>query len=236
MQNKFLKQDTKLLAFVEKSIKNEIKRRNFRFDHEVFNIKHLTECPRRIMYRVNATPQNDYEFLTYNHEHYTKKKWVDFFERCQSVKVLDRNVLAADCNYNVVGWADVILEIRGSATVLQIESLESDQYKKVKTTGGLRQQIVEMMMIMWLTEVANGVILCENKTTNEYFLSHVVPYKPILESARNKCLELMEQKLLQQLPKRAYEDNQSIECKSCEYKETCWNQKEIVDAEEKKAN
>lgn len=226
MQNKFVKQDTVLIATIKKAIETEIKRRNSSFIHEVIYTKHLTECPRRLMYRMNAYSAKEPDFLIDNHNKYTKKKWVDFFNKCKKTIVIDENVLAADCNFNVVGTADAILKYGDVVSVLLVDSVKSSEYNKAKQAGGLRRQIVELMMIMWLTEVPNGILICENKDTNEYFLSHVVPHKGILDSARHKCSELMENQFLQKLPERAYKTDNSQECMACEYRETCWNQEE----------
>jgi len=94
-----------------------------------------------------------------------------------------------------------------------------------------------LMMIIWLIEVPNGILICENKETNEYFLSHVIHHKGILDSARKKCSDLLEKKVLHQMPERAYDSDESRECMICEYRGTCWTTKEMIDAEkEEKAN
>ena len=231
MQNKFLKQNTRLISTIKSAIKSEIKRRNFQFDHEVFNIKHLTECPRRIMYRANAYPAAKPNFLTNFNKKYTKRKWVDFFDYCKEINVTGRDISASDCNFNIVGYADAIIQYGDVTSVLFIDCLFPSEYKQAKKMGGMRRQIVELMMTMWLTEVPNGIMICENKENNEYFISHVVPHQPIINGARNKCTELLEKQILQELPDRSYKDENGDECKICEYKTTCWNKKEKLDAE-----
>ena len=88
MQNKFIKQDTKLLSSVKKSIKEEINRGISRFDHEVFNTKHLTECPRRIMYRANAEENYQFNSDSERRKRYDKKRWVDFFDQSSTISLL----------------------------------------------------------------------------------------------------------------------------------------------------
>ena len=227
MPNKFIKDDTKLLNMVQDAIKIEEKRRNFRLDHEVYHTKHLTECPRRLTYRVLAFDGSEnQDFRVENHNKYTANKWVDFFDECKKVSVLERDVLAADCNTNLVGKADAILRVGDFTSVLIVDSLQSTQYHTAHETGGLRNQIVNLMMVMWLVEVENGMLICENKDTNEYFMSHVIPYRPIIDSSIHKCKQLMDKAFLQQIPDRAYKNDDGHECKICEYRKTCWTNKE----------
>ena len=236
MANKFLKNDTKLLGLIDQATQSEIKRRNFRFDHEVYHTKHLTECPRRLMYRVMAheVDQVDHvpEFLNDNHLEYVKRKWVDFFSECKYTSVLGRDVLAADCNYNIVGSADVILKIGDFTSILIVDSLDTKSYQKSKNTGGLRRHVVDIMTVMWLVEVENGILFCENKATNEYFMSHIIPYQPIIDSVLNKCKNLVEKRILQKMPDRVYKSHDNNECKLCKYRSTCWRKKGEEHAQE----
>jgi len=227
MLNKFLKQDTKLLAKVQEEINFEIKRRNFRFDHEVFNVRHLTECPRRILYRANATvSETAPDFLEDNRLQYTKNKWVDLFSHFKKISILDRKVLAVDANYNIAGTVDAVFKYEDSVSTLLVDSLKTKEYLKAKSSGGLRKQIVELMVLTCIVEVENGVLLCENCDTNEYFLSHVILHHPILEGIQSKCKLLLEQKILHITPARPYDSNDGLECTVCEYREACWKPKQ----------
>jgi CRISPR/Cas system-associated exonuclease Cas4 (RecB family) len=227
MPNKFIKKDTKLLEATQEAIKNEIKRRNYKLIHEVFNIKHLTECPRRIYYRAHGIKtETQQDFLANIHLEYTKKKWIDLFNQSTKIKILDRDILAADTNYNIVANVDAVLKYGEFVSTLTVDVLNSNQYTIANQSGGLRRQIVEVMTATWLTEVPNGILLCENKETNEYFLSHIIVHKPIIEGVKSKCKHLIEKKFLQQLPDRPYTNNSFQECIACEYRKTCW-EKEI---------
>lgn len=219
---KYINQSTKLLSAVELSIKFEIKRGNSDFNHEVFNVMHLTECPRRMMYRANNCEVENKNILVDFHSKHHKIKWLDIFSNSKGITVLDKNVLAADSEYNIVGKVDAIISCEGYVGALMIDSIDESSYEIAIKNGGLRQQIVALMTSMWLTEVKNGVLLCENKNTNDYFLSHVIISNAIINGVKTKCRKLMENKILQQLPSRPYKTNDCEECKGCEYKDKCW--------------
>jgi hypothetical protein len=179
------------------------------------------------MYRVNATkPDREKDFFEDYRKKYIKRKWIDFFSDSLNVVVIEENVSASDCNYNILGVADAILKIGEIVCVLLIEPLGFEEYIQAKSTSGLRKHIVDIMMLMWLTGVDNGILLCENQN-NEYFMSHVVPFEEIVKSATSKCSELMQQKILQEMPERAYTDIKNKECQVCEYRKTCWEKGEI---------
>lgn len=227
MQNKFVKQDTKFLSKIKKSIKNEIKKRDFRFDNEVYNIKHLTECPRRISYRVNGSlssePNYENKFWASQSLQYTKKKWLKILENCLGVKVIDTFVVAADSNYNISGTVDAVIRCEDYVGALIIDELENDEYIKAENQGGLRRQIIEVMSAAWLTEVSHGILICENRNTHDYFMSHVIPHELVLNGIKNKFKDLMEKKILQtELPDRPYKNENNKECNVCEYKGLCW--------------
>ncbi len=225
MQNKFVKSDTKLISMIEKLKDEEIKRRNLSFNHEVFHTRHSTQCPRRTIYRVNATTQVNATPISFNEENncqYVKKKWVDFFSNTRGIILRDKNVVAADCNYNLIGQADAIIEVENVVSVLLIEALNPSEYKTSIETKGLRNNIVDLMMVMWLTEIKNGILLYENTSNQEHYVLHVIPYQPIINSVVKKYVELMNSKLFRILPDRPYEDNSNEECLKCEYNKTCW--------------
>jgi len=217
MQNKYIRKYTDLIASIENPIKNEIKRRDSGFNHEVFNVMHLTECPRRIMYRANQKEK----LLVDLQSKYYKMKWLDIISNSKGIKVIDKNILAADSEYNLVGNVDAIIACGKYVSVIMFDAID-EKSDSAFEHGGLRRQIVSLMASMWLTEVDNGVLICENKNNNDYFLSHVTIHNSIINSVKTKCRKLMEDKILQQLPVRPYERNDSDECNGCEYKSKCW--------------
>ena len=81
------------------------------------------------------------------------------------------------------------------------------------------------MLKMWLVEISHGIILYENRETNEICLYHVTPHPQLLESAKKKCQSLQLFKMQGVRPKRAYKNDKEKECLSCEFKITCWTQK-----------
>lgn len=222
MSSSFVKRETKLTYFTEKAIKDEIKKRDLELNHEVFNVRDLTQCPRRLMYRINGEVTAQTKCLKDLQLQFSKKKWVDFFEKAKDIKIIDRDVVLADANYNIATVADAIFKCHNYVSVLMVDALGSEDYIKAQRVGGLRLQVLALMTTIWLAELDNGVLLCENKNTNEYFLSHVILNERIIESIKKKFQKLLEQKILQKLPSRPYDDSGSPECLGCEYRGNCW--------------
>jgi hypothetical protein len=220
--NKYIKKSEQL-SFIKSSIDFEIKkRRNSQFNHETFNVDNLTECPRRMMYRANNVGTDNANYLSNLNNECIKEKWLGIFSKLKGIKILDTNIVAADADYNVTSKIDAVFSIDKVCFVLTIDSIESELYELSQKNGGLRKQIVQLMASMWLTNIDNGLLLCENKNTNKYFISHITQSKAIINGIKDKCRKLLEGKILQQLPKRPYDDSCNTECKMCEYNNLCW--------------
>lgn len=224
MQSKFVKKSTKFISAIENALEYEIHGGNHDFDHEVFNIRHLTQCPRRIFYRSVGAPQDldDNLFLLKQDLIYVKKKWIEIFKKNPKITVLKEDFIAADTNLNIEGQIDAVFRCKKYTGVLMVDSLRTEEYQLSKKNGGLRRQIIELMASMCLTQVSNGILICEEKSTNEYFLSHSIIHKPIVNTIQKKCESLMECKVFNQIPEKPYDSEKAKECLKCEYKKQCW--------------
>lgn len=224
MPNKpFIKKDN-VTDFFNGEINNEIKRRNFDFFHEIFNPNNITECERRILYRARGekNKQSHNIFFEIDTQEAVKNKWLNFFKKSLSIKLLDRDVVVADCNFNLTGKVDGILKANNSIFVLIVRALNSKDFIRITEKGALRKHIVELMVYMWLAEIKDGIILYENKDNQEFCLYHVVPYLPILEASRKKCMQLLEHKIKGTMPTQPYKNQDEPECTICEFKDKCW--------------
>ena len=204
-------------------IKDEIKRRNFAKNNEIYTPVQITECPRRIIYRARGTKvDQNYSYVEETAREYIKNKWIAFFDSLNGIKIADRDIVAADCNYNLTGKIDAILKINDCLFVLLIKSLSEKDYSKVNEDGAIKRHVIEIMLLMWLSEVKHGILLYENKNTQDYNIFHVLPYKAIITSAKNKCLKLLGNQMKGTIPPRFYDDDSARECTICEYKSVCW--------------
>jgi hypothetical protein len=181
-----------------------------------FNPSNIVECPRKIMYKSMGE--------TNNHkidDKIFKNKWLDFFSKSTNIKLINRDVLVVDCNYNLGGKLDAILNINDIKSVLKIYFINDNDFSLVKEEA-FKKHVMETMTYMWLTEIKNGLILYENKNTGEYLAFHVIPYKSIIESIKKKFSILFKQKIKGEMPSKPYDSCESDECKLCECKQKCW--------------
>ena len=208
--------------FLYKSINSKINKGKYDLNHESFNVKHITECPRRISYRLYGFNPECNLVLQEKSLKYVKLKWVDLLSKCDGITIVKSNFIAADSNYNVHADIDAIIKIKGKVFVLLVDSMDEEKYKLYKKTGGSRSQISHIIASMWLTELSEGIILCENKITNQYFLSYVKLHNSILNAVKHKSQSMLTDKILQKIPDRPYKDDTAKECQICEYKSECW--------------
>ena len=224
MQNKFAKKDA-LTERVEDGIKKEKKRRDSVKNIELFHPSQLTECTRKSIYRVYGEP---YELDVFEAEHqkYAKQKWLDFFETSRIAKLIDTDIDAADTTYNLASRVDGILRIGELTFVILIKSLSTEEFQRIKEQEIHRRDIVELILDMWLVEVHHGLLLYEDRTTNEITTFHILPYPSIINAACRKCRELYDNKIKGIIPERPYDSPDSKECLTCNFKETCWNREQ----------
>jgi hypothetical protein len=222
MQNKITSKDHYLCSLLKDQIDKKIKKGNSVYNFEVFNSSQITECPRRILYRSYGfyTEKENNNDLINNHLKYVRNKWVDFLFKCSDIKIKKRNFIAADSHYNVFCEIDAIICIDDKNCVFMVEELDNISYESFNNNGLPRKLIVKMISAMWLSEVDNGIILCDN--SKEYFLCHVSMHNSILNSIKSKCRQMFSDKVMQKIPDRPYKDKNNLECNNCEYCIECW--------------
>jgi hypothetical protein len=224
-ENKFVKED-EVSSLFGSLIKQESERRSWNYPTSVFDPSHITECPRRMIYRANGcTPETNVSYLIANNEIHLKKKWTEYLSKCRSVRVIGKNVVTADCHYNISGNIDAILNIGERNYVTQIQLVQDEEFKQIRKKGAFKKHVVEMIVYIWLTELRDGLLLYENKDSNEYTVFHVKIYEPVIKSVIKKCLGLMENKIQGTIPSRPYKTKDSNECIVCEYSKKCWEKK-----------
>ena len=222
---KFIKID-EVSSLLGSIIKEENKEYFHKYPVSVFDPSRVTECPRRIIYRANGcVPENSASCPLIRHELFTKKKWLEYFEKCKSIKIVDKNVVAADCHYNISGTVDAILNIKDCIYVIKIQPVNQEDFVQIHKKGAFKKHVVELIIYIWLTELRDGLLLYENKNDNDYIIFHVKQYEPIIKSVIKKCLELMENKICGIIPLRPYKTKESNECIACEFLRKCWEDK-----------
>jgi len=215
----------KLTECIEKIISEEIKRGNDDAFHEVFSSGSLTQCPRRIIYRTFSKDKKfpeETDKIRISHIN-TKSKWVDILARNDRVTLIDRDLKAADCNYNVVGKIDAVLKIRETKLIFMVKPVNQTQFKEILSKGPPRKDIVETMVNMWLVEISHGLLFYED-SDGELDYYHITPCLPIIDEVKRKCRLLLRHKVMGSIPARPYNDPNTTECNSCSYKHSCWSE------------
>lgn len=223
--HKFVKKDEVCSLFTT-LIQEESKKRSWEYPLSIFDPSHLTECPRRIIYRANGNPpEKPISYLVFHSEIFTKKKWIEFLSKFQSVHISGKNIVAADCHYNISGNVDAVLNIRDVNYVTKIQPVCNSNFSQIKKEGASKRHVVELIVYIWLTELNDGLLLYENQDSNEYMIFHIKFYEPVIKSVTKKCLELIENKIQGVIPSRPYKTRDSVECSECEFTNRCWQEK-----------
>ena len=218
---KFVRTD-EISSLFDSLIRQEDRENCHNFYVSVFDPSHLTECPRRIIYRAQGCNPESFSYLNTMGELFARKKWLEYLGKCKSIKVVDKNIVAADCHYNISGNVDAVLNIGDCNYVAKIQPVNNSDFKQIEEKGAIKKHVVELIVYMWLTELRDGLLLYENQNTYKYTVFHVKPYAPVIKSVIKKCSGLMESKIQGVIPVRPYKTKDANECKVCEFSKKCW--------------
>ncbi len=219
----FVKKD-QVTTRLEQIIDGEICARSKESPKTTFSPDIITECPRKLIYGVMGNnKQNESTFyLKISSDIYTKKKWIEYFSKFKSIKLLESNLVAADCNYNMSGMIDAVISVDDVPFVVKIFPVSEERFLTIRSKGASKKDVIEVLIYMWLAELKHGLVIYENENTHKYEVFDVEPYKPIIIAVKNKCLMLSECKIKGEIPEKPYKTKTAKECRSCSFLNKCW--------------
>ena len=188
-----------------------------------FSPDRITECPRRLVYEsTNQHKEDKYVELDDNIT-CIKSKWIDRLNRIKNIEIVQQNMLVCDANYSITSIVDCVVRYKDDGLfIVNIQPVSENDFLTITKNGALRKHIISVIVKMWLAEIKDGILICENKDDNKFVVFHVKDYKPVIESVKKKCRLMAEYKLKSSLPDKPYENNNEGECRECEFSKECW--------------
>jgi len=224
---KFVTEDTLSNSFTE-LLDKEFKRKSTPESRSIFCPSSMTECDRRLMYRVydlkSDIPSHCFKYESTQVS--IKDRWLHYFDVFRGIKILEENYRVADGYLNMNGIIDAVISFDDSPVAAKIYGLDNTNFEKIKEKGAFKKHVVDMILNLWMSDINDGILIYENKNNQDYVVLHVTPYQPIVESMKKKCLDLLQYKMQGLIPQRCYDNNDSKECKVCEYKTKCWKKED----------
>lgn len=213
----------KLILDLESSLEKELNEITYIINSS-FSPSDLVQCPRRLFFKLNNKYKSISNEKLRNNE-ITTSKWISNLKKCKKCRILKENACLSDCNYQLVGNADAIIELLNRLIVVKIKVVTHNDFTKIIKKNARRKDVVETMIYMWMAEVKDGLLIYDNESNNEYRIFHVLYYNPIINSVKNKCLKILKHKQEGLIPCRPYQDPNNIECENCEFTNNCWKGK-----------
>jgi len=219
----FVRRDLK----TESIIKIEDEKKSKSYLSSVFDPSIITECPRRIVYRTRGDKQNcsPESSIVKNNDIKVKERWIEFFTKCPKTKVNGQDIIVTNCELNLSGKIDVVLEINDDIYVAKIKQVCHTDFSRLEEKGAFKKHVIEVMVYMRLSSVNHGLLLYENKDNHRYIVFNVSEYYPIIKSIEKKCFNMVQYQVRGNLPDRPYENEDARECKICEFSTICYNKK-----------
>jgi len=195
-----------------------------RFDKEeaksTFDTSDISACIRRLIYTAKKKGK-DPQAIDKFHNKFTIEKWSNLL----GYYVRGKNIGLADCNYNLIGNGDILIEVDFSKILLKVQSVCNKDFDHVLTKGAFKKHVLELMTNEWLAEVNEGLLIYENRDNYKFEIFQVHLFPHILEPIKRKAQELTEYKMKGELPNRPYQRKDAKECNCCSYQLECWAEK-----------
>lgn len=138
-------------------------------------------------------------------------------------KLIGGNVKIEHKGLNLKGEYDKIVEIEGIQYLIDIKTCKDSAtaWDRIPYPS----HILQVQIYMFMTGVHNGVLLYENKNTQEIAEFHFPFNQDVFDKkVRNKIRYLNKYVKLNKVPQREFEKS-NIECMWCDFKYTCWGEK-----------
>ena len=189
----------------------------------------ITECKRRIFYKVSGEKYKNKHILKEKHKESSVKKWVEYLSKCKNINLMDSDVVFTDSECNICSKVDALLEIDGISYVIKVKPVSDEIFKDVKSNGALKKDAIEVVIQLWLVEIKDGILIYDNNDNQDYLIFHINKYKPVINSTIEKCKEIIKHQLTGIKPNKL-KDTNNKECLICEYRDICLNKQEEENA------
>jgi len=202
---------------IKNIINSEVERLDKCLATTTYDTSEISNCPRCMIYKSIKMKNNCFAVDKY-HNKFVIEKWANLM----GYYVIETNMVLFDCNYNMVGNGDIMLEVDNSKILLKIQSVNKKDFNRILTKGAFKKHVLELMANEWLAEVDSGLLIYENRDDFKFEIFQVHLFVHIIESIKKKCKDLMNYNIKGDLPDRPYKDN-GKECQNCNYNKECWS-------------
>ena len=180
------------------------------------NSSELTRCNRYLYYKY-------FSGIPYRIDQIIKQavveKWKKVFLANKSFDIVTTSYACADIKYNIVGTIDLIIKVVDDPRKPLIVMLKKKNVDDINNGKVLRKDIVEIMANMWMSEIADGILIYENEQDMNIEVFHIIPDTCLINSIKDTCKNIF--KIVKTVPDRPY-SGVSDECKKCYFRKLCW--------------
>lgn len=224
----FISKDNSIKSAVDKYF---IKRNSICKIQSLFNSSEITQCPVKLYYKSTGLKVDDINKgnVIGISEIFIKRKWIQILKKLEGISILAEDVQLSDSNYNLSGKADAVVLIENKKYILNVFPVKEDVFINVNKNGAIRKNVIEIITNMWLAEIKEGLMLYENKNSDEYLVLKVKLFKPIIESVKSKASLLFKKIFENKTPDMIYKNSENTECESCLFVSKCWEKMEKND-------
>lgn len=161
------------------------------------------------------------------------EKWQNMLLQCtnmegNAIRLIRNEARSFDERYELYYTPDSIVEINDTIYIVEYKSMNTFAYQHaIKSSNPHPSARKQLQLYMFLTGLSNGLILIEDKNTQEFLIykveanyTEVLPYIDRLSEVQAAKQEYLEYKVL---PNKKCKNQYSSRAKRCNMQEACFN-------------
>lgn len=211
-----------LVAKIEEFLKNQPP---YQSKSNKVSPTYLLACLRQCFYKMKGLPQKEKQdarsIRIAENGNYMHKRYFDFFEKMGILK--EKEKFVSHPTYPFLGYIDAIITLDGKDYLVELKSISHDSFSKL--TKPLEEHQMQLKMyLMLLKEISEGILLYEDKNTQEIKEFHVIYDKAIEEWFTNRMDTLLDYFNRNEEPPRICLNYTDGVYKWCPYVDICFKE------------
>jgi len=203
-------------------------------DHSKFHPSAIGYCSRKITYSMLGYEEEPVDTITqriFENGHSMHARYEKWFED-MGIQIAPELVLSENSEdpeiarkareLNIDGRTDSLIEVNGERYIVELKSAGQAMFEYHLNKGPKKHHLQQILMYMYLTGVKKGILLYENKNTQEIREFAIEYDEEIVEDLIKKASVINSYVLEKKLPPKEGTAS-SWQCKYCNYFNLCMN-------------
>jgi len=197
-----------------------------------FHVSEVGNCDRALYFDFLGYEKEEIDAATrmkFHNGNVSHRKIVSILLGCNDINVVGAEVTIPE-NDLITGRADLVVSLDNQLYVVDIKTIADYGFNLLSSVSDIsKNYIYQIQLYMHFLKIPNGIILFENKNTNEmkeFFISYNKDLcEKLIERMKNLKIKI-DNKIV---PEKPY-DLEDWQCNYCRFKKVCYGMNNNIDA------